>query len=92
MVQPFEAIDRAAWAVEERLALLDEIGICAQILYPNGIGFSSNHVFAIEDEAQRLLVLQTYNDFLVETQQASGGRLLPQACCRSGTWTSPSRR
>ncbi len=79
MVQPFDAIDRAAWSVPERLALLDEVGIWAQILYPNGIGFSSNHVFAIEDEAQRLLVLQTYNDFLVETQEASGGRLLPQA-------------
>jgi len=79
MVQPFDAIDRAAWSVPERLALLDEVGIWAQILYPNGIGFSSNHVFAIEDEAQRLLVLQTYNDFLVETQHASGGRLLPQA-------------
>ena len=40
MVQPFEAIDPAAWAVEERLALLDEMGIWAQILYPNGIGFA----------------------------------------------------
>lgn len=79
MVQPFDAIDPAAWSVTERLALLDEVGIWAQILYPNGIGFSSNHVFAIEDEAQRLLILQTYNDFLVETQGASGGRLLPQA-------------
>lgn len=79
MVQPFEDIDRAAWSVDERLALLDESGIWAQILYPNGIGFSSNHVFAIEDETQRLMVLQTYNDFLVDTQEASGGRLLPQA-------------
>ncbi len=79
MVQPFEDIDRAAWSVDERLALLDESGIWAQICYPNGIGFSSNHVFAIEDPAQRLMVLQTYNDFLVDTQEASGGRLLPQA-------------
>jgi predicted TIM-barrel fold metal-dependent hydrolase len=79
MVQPFEAIDPAAWSVKERLDLLDEVGIWAQILYPNGIGFSSNHMFAIEDEQQRLLVLQTYNDFLVETQHESGGRLLPQA-------------
>lgn len=79
MVQPFDDIDPAAWSVEERLALLDEVGIWGQILYPNGIGFSSNHIFAIEDEAQRLLVLQTYNDFLVETQDAAGGRLLPQA-------------
>ena len=50
-----------------------------QILYPNGIGFASNHIFAIEDEAQRTAVLQTYNDFLVDLQEESGDRLLPQA-------------
>lgn len=79
MVQPFEEVDRSAWSVRERLELLDESGIWAQVLYPNGIGFSSNHVFAIADEAQRHLVLQTYNDFLVDTQQESEGRLYPQA-------------
>src|SRR5262249_39473118 len=79
MVQPFDDIDHAAWSVKERLALLDQIGIWAQILYPNGIGFSSNHVFAIEDETTRRLVLQTYNDFLVDTQLESDGRLFPQA-------------
>lgn len=79
MVQPFEQIDPAAWSVDERLRLLDEAGIWAQILYPNGIGFASNHVFAIEDEADRHLVLRTYNDFLVEVQHSSGGRLFPQA-------------
>jgi predicted TIM-barrel fold metal-dependent hydrolase len=79
MVQPFDRIDRAAWSVKERLALLDEAGIWAQILYPNGIGFSSNHVFAIEDERDRLLILRTYNDFLADTQRESAGRLYPQA-------------
>ena len=79
MVQPFTEIDEAAWSVPERLALLDEIGIYAQIIYPNGVGFASNHVFAIEDKAQRHEVIQTYNDFLVDLQKESGGRLLPQA-------------
>ena len=79
MLQPFDAIDRSAWSVAERLALLDEVGIWAQILYPNGIGFSSNHIFAIRDEEQRRVVLQTYNDFLVEVQAEAGGRLFPQA-------------
>jgi predicted TIM-barrel fold metal-dependent hydrolase len=78
-VQPFDKIDPSAWAVKERLELLDEVGIFAQILYPNGIGFSSNHVFAIEDEVQRTTILQTYNDFLVEVQDESNGRLFPQA-------------
>jgi uncharacterized protein len=53
--------------------------VWAQILYPNGIGFSSNHIFALQDKTQRLNILQVYNDFLVETQEESNGRLFPQA-------------
>jgi len=49
VAQPFDVIDRSAWDVEARLGLLDAIGVEAQILYPNGIGFASNHIFAIED-------------------------------------------
>lgn len=79
VVQPFEAVDHAAYNVADRLALMDQAGIWAQIIYPNGIGFASNHVFAIEDGKLRTAVLQTYNDFLVDIQNESGGRLLPQA-------------
>ncbi len=79
VTQPFETVDPAAYSVRERLELLDKIGIWAQILYPNGIGFASNHVFAIKDHDQRTAVLQTYNDFLVDVQAESGGRLFPQA-------------
>jgi predicted TIM-barrel fold metal-dependent hydrolase len=76
---PFEAIDKAAWSVPDRLELLDKMGIGAQILYPNGIGFASNHIFAIDDQELRKLVLQTYNDFLIDVQEESKGRLIPQA-------------
>ncbi len=79
VLQPFDRIDPSAWDVRERLKLLDTLGIYAQVCYPNGIGFTSNHIFAIEDLAQRLVVLQIYNDFLVEVQHDSGGRLYPQA-------------
>jgi uncharacterized protein len=79
IVQPFADVDPAAWNVGARLALLDEMGIWAQILYPNGVGFSSNHVFAIDDPGQRTVILQVYNDFLMDLQDESGGRLVPQA-------------
>lgn len=79
VVQPFDLVDPAAWSVPERLALMDAMGIQAQVIYPNGIGFASNHVFAIADEMVRTAVLQTYNDFYVDLQESSGGRLLPQA-------------
>ncbi|HEY3716116.1 MAG TPA: amidohydrolase family protein [Jatrophihabitantaceae bacterium] len=78
VVQPYELIDKSAFAVKERLALLDEEGIWAQVLYPNGIGFASNHIFAIEDIELRTVVLQLYNDFLIDVQTESNGRLLPQ--------------
>lgn len=78
VVEPFEDIDPAAWSVKERLALLDTVGVYGQILYPNAIGFSSNHIFAIADEEQRTTVLRIYNDFLVDVQEESGGRLRPQ--------------
>jgi predicted TIM-barrel fold metal-dependent hydrolase len=78
VVQPYELIDKSAFAVKERLALLDSIGIYGQVIYPNGIGFASNHIFAIEDVALRTAILQIYNDFLVDVQRESGGRLLPQ--------------
>src|SRR5262249_35887642 len=78
-LQPFEMIDPSAWRVKDRLELLDEEGIFAQVLYPNGIGFSSNHIFSVEDVPDRTLILQIYNDFLVDVQDESGGRLFPQA-------------
>ncbi len=79
VMQPFEAMDPSCWSVKERLALMDAIGVWAQVLYPNGIGFSSNHIFAIDDLEQRTVVLQTLNDFYVDIQNESSDRLLPQA-------------
>ncbi|MCU1386741.1 MAG: putative amidohydrolase, partial [Ilumatobacteraceae bacterium] len=78
-VQPFDRIDPSASDVGARLSLLDEMGIYAQILYPNGIGFASNQIFAIPDEQQRITVLRIYNDFLADVQEESNKRLFPQA-------------
>jgi predicted TIM-barrel fold metal-dependent hydrolase len=78
MVQPFSKVDVSSWAVKERLEIMDDMGVDAQILFPNGIGFSSNHLFAIEDDHDRTAILQMYNDHLVEVQQSSNDRLFPQ--------------
>lgn len=78
VVQPFERIDVSSWSVPERLDLMDSMGIYAQVLYPNGIGFASNHIFAIQDTDVRTRVLQIYNDFLMDSQLESKDRLLPQ--------------
>ena len=78
-IHPFEDIDSSAWDVTERLKLLDVMGVAAQIIYPNAVGFSSNHIFAIADERFRTNILQIYNDFLMDVQEESKGRLFPQA-------------
>jgi predicted TIM-barrel fold metal-dependent hydrolase len=74
----FDSIDPASYSVPERLALLDQVGISYQIAYPNGVGFSSNAFFDIDDVEQRKLVLRVFNDFFVDVQTESGSRLLTQ--------------
>jgi predicted TIM-barrel fold metal-dependent hydrolase len=78
IIQPFDDIDPGAWSVVQRLEILDSMGVYAQVIYPNAVGFASNHIFAIEDLEQRTVILKTYNDFFMDLQDESGGRLLPQ--------------
>lgn len=77
-VQPWEEVDSSTWNPVERVKLLDEMGVYAQILFSNAVGFSSNTFFGIDDLKQRAMLIQTYNDFLVDVQEQSGGRLFPQ--------------
>jgi predicted TIM-barrel fold metal-dependent hydrolase len=82
----------AAWDPNERLRLMDELGIDAQVLYPNSIGIGGqNLVNTISDRSLVHLCVELYNDAMAEVQQASGNRLLPmpimpawdiQACVR----------
>jgi predicted TIM-barrel fold metal-dependent hydrolase len=76
---PFDEIDDSAWGVPGRLSLMDQQGVYAAVLYPNSIGFASNALFGIEDIDFRNLVSSIYNDSLVDVQNESGRRLLPQA-------------
>jgi predicted TIM-barrel fold metal-dependent hydrolase len=78
-IQPWDVVDESTWDVKARLALIDQMGVYAQILYPNAIGFASNTMFAIKDIKRRALIQGIYNDFLVDVQRESGNRLLPQA-------------
>jgi predicted TIM-barrel fold metal-dependent hydrolase len=79
IMDDYADIDASAWSVPHRLQLMDDLGVHSAVVYPNGVGFASNHMFAIEDIAQRKMVLSVYNDFFVDLQKESGERLLPQA-------------
>lgn len=75
---PLDEIDPATWSVPERLKFMDEQGVHTEVLYPNGVGFGSNAFFGIDDVALRNVMSSIYNDFFIEVQQESGGRLLSQ--------------
>ena len=70
----------ASTEAEARVAYMDTCGVGAQIVYPNVIGFGAQRLLKIGGDAElRDWHVRTYNDALVELQNAGHGRLLPQA-------------
>jgi predicted TIM-barrel fold metal-dependent hydrolase len=57
---------------------MDQMGIWAQIVYPNVTGFGANKLMNLEAGLGRTIV-SVYNDAMAEVQQESKGRLFPQA-------------
>jgi predicted TIM-barrel fold metal-dependent hydrolase len=71
-------IHQAAWDPKARLALMDECGIYAQVLYPNAIGIGGQAIAAnVDDPVLRRLCVEIYNDYMAEMQADSGNRFLP---------------
>ena len=68
----------AAWDPKTRLALMDEIGVHAQVVFPNSIGLGGqNLVNSVSDPTLLRLCVELYNDAMAEVQAESGNRLLP---------------
>ncbi|SEP10372.1 amidohydrolase family protein [Trujillonella endophytica] len=68
----------AAWDPEVRLRLMDELGVHAQVVYPNAIGLGGhNLVNSVADPTLLRLCVELYNDAMAEVQADSGNRLLP---------------
>jgi predicted TIM-barrel fold metal-dependent hydrolase len=68
----------AAWDAKERVRLMDELGIAAQVLYPNSIGIGGQNLYqSVEDKTVVRLCVELYNDAMAEVQAESGNRLLP---------------
>ncbi|MFM5906643.1 MAG: amidohydrolase family protein [Novosphingobium sp.] len=74
----FEDVHTGSSSVKERLALMDEAGIHAQIVYPNILGFGGQASAKVDPEL-RLACVQIYNDAMAEIQEESGQRLFPMA-------------
>ncbi len=74
----FEDVHLGSSDVKARLAVMDEAGIYAQIVYPNILGFGGQASAKVDPEL-RLISVQLYNDAMAELQQESGERLFPMA-------------
>jgi predicted TIM-barrel fold metal-dependent hydrolase len=74
-----ELLDAAVWRPEDRLKLMDDYGIYAQILYPNVAGFGAGRFVQVSrgDENLALELIQAYNNYLVDFASVSPGRFVP---------------
>jgi predicted TIM-barrel fold metal-dependent hydrolase len=75
----FDDAHRAAYDVPSRLELMDEVGVWAQIVYPNAAGFGGQRFGSLQDAALRNLCASLYNDAMAEIQADGRGRLFPMA-------------
>jgi predicted TIM-barrel fold metal-dependent hydrolase len=70
-------VSPSLWRNTDRLALMDEYGIYAQVLYPNVTGFGAGRFTELDDPELALVLLQAYNDFLVEWASVATDRFIP---------------
>ncbi|PHR11802.1 MAG: amidohydrolase [Sphingopyxis sp.] len=69
----------AAYDVDARLKFMDDLGVHAQICYPNGFASSSVSLLNWVDKGFAEELIKVYNDDRGDAQKQSGGRLLPMA-------------
>jgi predicted TIM-barrel fold metal-dependent hydrolase len=60
-----------------RLEVMDQLGIWAQIVYPNTIGFGGHRFASVKDLELRGLAITIWNDAMAEFQEESANRLFP---------------
>lgn len=75
----YDEIQPAAFDVAERVRLMDELGIWAQIVYPNTFGFGGQKFIEMPDADLRLLTVQLFNDASADMQEESGQRMFGMA-------------
>lgn len=68
----------ASYSTKERVELMDSLGIAAQIVYPNILGFGGQHTAKVDHEL-RAACVRIFNDAMAEMQEESGQRIFPMA-------------
>ncbi len=77
MVWHVEDAHRGAYDPKARIAVLDEFGIDAQIIFPSTIGLGGQDLGKTTDQDLCRVAIEIYNDGMAEIQGDSGNRLLP---------------
>jgi uncharacterized protein len=73
----FERAHVAAWDVDARLEVLDDMGIEHQVTYPNALGLGGHALADVKDPVLRRLCVEIFNDSRAEIQNRTNNRLLP---------------
>ncbi len=72
--------DPSASYAGPRLAMMDRLGVSAQVLFPNAIGFGAVDLLTNVKDGELLnLCASLYNEALADLQAEGEGRLFPQA-------------
>lgn len=75
----YEDAHPASFDVHERLKLMDETGVYAQVLYPNVAGFGSQRFLQLKEPALMLECVRAWNDFQAEWISAAPERFVANA-------------
>jgi uncharacterized protein len=73
----FERSHVAAWDIDARLEVLDDMGIEHQVTYPNALGLGGHALADVKDPVLRRLCVEIFNDSRAEIQSRTNNRLLP---------------
>jgi predicted TIM-barrel fold metal-dependent hydrolase len=73
----FERSHVAAWDIDARLEVLDDMGIEHQVTYPNALGLGGHALADVKDPVLRRLCVEIFNDSRAEIQNHTNNRLLP---------------
>ncbi|MGI9596376.1 MAG: amidohydrolase family protein [Acidimicrobiales bacterium] len=74
-----EMVHRASFDPQARVAMMDALGVHAQVMYPNVAGFGNQNFLKSPDDMLRLVSVQIYNDALAEFQDATNQRVYGMA-------------
>jgi predicted TIM-barrel fold metal-dependent hydrolase len=75
----WNVIHEASYDAKARVKFMDQVGVHAQIVYPNTLGVSLGFLLESEDKEAALASVKMYNDAVAEFAAEGNNRLFPMA-------------